>query len=307
MAGSIAETMPAALAGQRLDRVVAMLAEISRGDAAELVTSGAVRVGDRAVLTRSHRLVEGDVVVIDLPEAAVEGLVADPSVDVPVVYEDHHLLVVDKPAGLVVHPGAGRTEATLVHGVLARYPEIGEVGEPDRPGIVHRLDVGTSGLMLVARTAEAYDGLVTALAGRAVDRRYRVVVWGTVEAPAGVVDAAIGRSGRDRTRMAVTRSGRPALTRYDVVRRFTRPLEVTEVTCTLSTGRTHQIRVHMASIGHPVLGDSRYGRGRRPLRPLARPWLHAEHLAFAHPVTAEHLAFDSSPPEELVTFLNGFE
>lgn len=307
MARSIDETMPPALAGQRLDRVVAMLAEISRNEAADLVSAGAVRVGGRAILTRSHRLDEGDRVEVDLPDQPGAGVEPDPSVEVPVVYEDDHLVIIDKPAGLVVHPGAGRSEGTLVHGLLARFPEVGEVGAAERPGIVHRLDVGTSGLMVVARSAEAYGELVAALAGREVDRRYRAVVWGDVEAAAGVVDAPIGRSGRDRTRMAVTVRGRPAVTRYDVVRRFALPVAATELTCTLSTGRTHQIRVHLSSIGHPVMGDSRYGAGRRPSEGLDRPWLHAEHLAFEHPVTAEPLVFHSSPPADLLSFLEGFE
>jgi 23S rRNA pseudouridine1911/1915/1917 synthase len=223
-------------------------------------------------------------------------------VDVRVVHEDRDLVVVDKPAGLVVHPGAGQASGTLVHGLLARYPDIREVGQPDRPGIVHRLDKGTSGLMLVARSQPAYEALVAMLADRRVERRYHAMVWGTVDSPTGMVDAPVGRSSRDRTRMAVTLRGKDAQTRYEVVRAFTDPVAVTELRCKLETGRTHQIRVHMASIGHPVVGDSRYG-GRRPSLRSPRPWLHAEHLAFVHPITAEPLAFDSPLPPDLTAVL----
>ena len=298
------EAIPPALAGERLDRVVAMLTGASRSDAAALVDRGAVVLDEQVVTSRSHRVPAGAVVEVEAPEpAGDEELVPDPWVVVPVVYEDADLLVVDKPAGLVVHPGAGQRGGTMVHGLLARYPEIAEVGQPDRPGVVHRIDKGTSGLLLVARSPAAYEALVGMLAAHRVDRRYRALVWGWVEAPTGMVDAPIGRSQRDRTRMAVTLRGREAITRYEVRRRFDHPVTVTELACTLATGRTHQIRVHMASIGHPVVGDDRYG-GRRSTLPLRRQWLHAEHLGLDHPVTGEPLSFDSPLPDDLVTVLS---
>ena len=299
------ETIPSALEGERIDRLVSMLTGVSRSTAGELVDAGEVAVDGRPVTTRSYRVAEGAVVELSVPSAPVDaGLVADPSVPVPVVYEDADLLVVDKPAGLVVHPGAGAATGTLVHGLLARYPSIASVGQEDRPGIVHRLDKGTSGLMLVALSPAAYDGLVGMLAAHSVHRRYRALVWGHVEAPSGMVDAPIGRSQRDRTRMAVTVRGKPAATYYDVVRRFDQPVPLTELTCTLTTGRTHQIRVHLTSIGHPVVGDGRYGGGARSTVPLGRPWLHAEHLALDHPVTGTPLSFDSPLPPDLVAVLS---
>jgi 23S rRNA pseudouridine1911/1915/1917 synthase len=262
-----------------------------------------VTVGGRPVTTRSHRVAEGDALeVAPADRRAPDALVPDPTVDVPVVYEDADLLVVDKPAGLVVHPGAGQHAGTLVHGLLARYPEIRDVGQPDRPGIVHRLDKGTSGLLLVARSQPAYDALVAMLAARGVERRYHALVWGAVDSPTGMVDAPVGRSARDRTRMAVTLAGKDARTRYEVIRGFNDPATVTELLCELETGRTHQIRVHMASIGHPVVGDGRYG-GRRSSLPSPRAWLHAEHLALEHPLTGEPLAFDSPLPDELAAVL----
>jgi 23S rRNA pseudouridine1911/1915/1917 synthase len=297
------EVVPRALDGQRLDRVVAMVAGCSRSEAAALVDAGAVAVGGRAVTNRSHRVAEGDVLEFDAPDRRDgDTLSPDPSVAVPVAFEDADLLVVDKPAGMVVHPGAGQRRGTLVHGLLARYPEIRSVGEPDRPGIVHRLDKGTSGLMLVARSQPAYEALVAMLGARAVERRYRALVWGEVDSPTGLVDAPIGRSARDRTRMAVTMTGKDARTRYEVVRTLHQPVRVTELSCTLETGRTHQIRVHLASIGHPVVGDARYGGDRQSL-PVPRPWLHAEHLGLDHPITGGRMAFDSPLPSDLAAVL----
>jgi 23S rRNA pseudouridine1911/1915/1917 synthase len=297
------EVVPRALDGQRLDRVVALVTGGSRAEAAALVDEGAVTVGGSPVTTRSHRVAEGDLVDIDLPDRPAEiELAADPSVPVPVVHEDADVIVVDKPAGVVVHPGAGQGSGTLVNGLLARYPEIRDVGQPDRPGIVHRIDKGTSGLLVVARSAPAYDRLVAMLGRHEVDRRYRTLVWGTVASPSGLVDAPVGRSGRERTRMAVTVRGKPARTWYDVVRTFHQPVEVTELVCRLETGRTHQIRVHMASIGHRVVGDGRYGGDRQSL-PLPRPFLHAEHLGFDHPITGEALTFTSPLPDDLAQVL----
>lgn len=298
------EVIPRALDGERLDRVVALVSGRSRSEAAGLVEGGAVAVDGRTVTRRSHRVTEGDVVDVDLPPVVVgERLAPDPSVPVVVVHEDDDLVIVDKPAGCVVHPGAGQPTGTLVHGLLARYPEIREVGAPDRPGIVHRLDKGTSGLLVVARTPAAYEGLVALLSARQVERRYRALVWGAPDSPTGMIDAPIGRSERDRTHMAVVVGGKPARTRFAVERTFHDPVVVTELRCELETGRTHQIRVHLASIGHPVVGDDRYG-GARPSLPVDRPWLHAEHLAFRHPVSGAPVSADSPLPDDLVGVLD---
>lgn len=291
--------VPRALAGERLDRVVALLWGLTRSEVAGMVAAGDVRLGDRPVSVRSHRVVEGDVVEVALPEQAEQtGIVPDASVDVPVVAVDDHVVVVDKPAGLVVHPGPGHGGGTLVHGLVARWPEIAAVGDPDRPGIVHRLDAGTSGLLVVARTAAAYASLVSQLAARAVDRRYLALVWGLVEAPSGLVDAPVGRSTGDRTAMAVSAGGRQARTRYRVLSRHERPSPVSLLECSLETGRTHQVRVHLAAIGHPVVGDVRYG-GTRPALRVDRPFLHAFELAFDHPATGERRRCTSPLPPDL--------
>jgi len=211
-------------------------------------------------------------------------------------------VVVAKPAGLVVHPGPGHAHGTLVHGLLERFPEIATVGDPARPGIVHRLDRDTSGLLVVARTAEAYTGLVGALAARDVDRRYLALVAGELASPRGVVDAPIGRSTRQRTRMAVREAGRPARTGYEV-RAAWPAAGVSLLECRLETGRTHQIRVHLAAIGHPVVGDGAYG-GRRLDDGPSRPFLHAFALGFAHPVDGRPLAFEDPLPGDLAAALD---
>jgi len=298
------ETIPDSLAGERVDRVVAMLTSCSRAEAAAMVEAGQVLVAGTVVTSRSAKVRAGDVIDMDVPDRALAArVVPEPEVAVPVVYEDEHLLVIDKPAGLVVHPGAGRSTGTLVHGLLAAYPEVVGVGvDPARPGIVHRLDKGTSGLLLVARTQEAYEGLVAALSARKVHRRYRTLVWGHVAAATGLIDAPIGRSAREPTRMAVAVRGKEARTRYEVLATYVEPVEVTQLACTLETGRTHQIRVHLRSIGHPVVGDVRYDGARQSL-PVARPFLHAEVLDLAHPITGEPLHIESPLPADLEAVL----
>jgi 23S rRNA pseudouridine1911/1915/1917 synthase len=303
--------VPKLMHGVRVDRAVAMLAGVSRTQASELVAAGRVQVDGTAVTARSLPLEAATVLRIDLPPGDDDELAADPEVVFGVVYEDEELVVVDKPAGLVVHPGAGRTRGTLASGLLARYPDLaGLVGEcdPQRPGIVQRLDRGTSGLMVVARTVGAYRSLVAQLAARTVTRRYLALVDGHVHEDRGAVEAPIGRSSRTPTRMAVSAQGRSARTAYTVLRRFGEPLPSTLLTLALDTGRTHQIRVHLASIGHPVVGDDRYGRGGRPagqgrvggaLLGPGRLFLHAAELGFEHPGTGATVRWESPLPPEL--------
>lgn len=299
--------VPAALAGERVDRAVALLTGLPRSTVADLVAGGAVRLDGSEVTSRSRRVAEGERLEVDVPDASGDDAPCppDPAVDVPVVHADDAVLVVDKPPELVVHPGAGNATGTMVQGLLARFPELADVGDPERPGVVHRLDRGTSGLLVVARTPAAYTSLTTQLATRSVERRYLALTKGRFEAPSGLIDAPIGRAARDRTRMAVSGEGREARTRYHVQRTFTGPADeaLSLVECQLETGRTHQIRVHLAAVGHPVAGDARY-RGR-PLPGLDRPFLHAHQLAFDHPSTGERVAFDSPLPPDLVAVLDG--
>jgi 23S rRNA pseudouridine1911/1915/1917 synthase len=222
----------------------------------------------------------------------------DVATGIRVVHADEHVVVVDKPAGLVVHPGAGRATGTLVQGLLAVYPDVAGVGDPARPGVVHRLDQGTSGLLVVARTALAYTSLVGQLAARTVGRRYRALAWGRLEPDVGTIDAPVGRGSGDRTRMVVTTTGRDARTHYQVLGRYESPAPLTLLECRLETGRTHQVRVHLAAIGHPLVGDGRYG-GSRSALPAARPFLHASRLVFDHPATGQRLQFEAPLPPDL--------
>ncbi len=299
------EEVPAALDGQRLDRVVAMVTGLARAAVADLVAAGAVRVDGDVVTKPGRKVAEGEVVEADVADTGVDIACApDPAVDVPIVHVDDDVIVIDKPAGLVVHPGAGNRAGTVVQGLLARFPELAAVGDPARPGVVHRLDRGTSGLLVVARSPRAYTSLVTQLAERRASRKYTALVWGHLDASAGLIDAPIGRAQRDRTKMAVSAAGRDARTRYEVVREYTDPVDVTLLDCALETGRTHQIRVHLDAIGHPVVADDRYRGGRKGLPvALARPFLHARELSFDHPATGDRVTFESPLPPELAAVL----
>ena len=304
---TISTEVPALLAGVRLDRGVAMVAGVSRAAAADLVQSGRVLVDGEAVRVGRASLREGSILTILLPQVFTAELGAEPDVSFRVVYSDEAVAVVDKPAGLVVHPGAGHGSGTLVGGLLARFPDLSDlvasgVCAPDRPGIVHRLDKGTSGLLAVARTAQAYRQLVVQLSERTMERRYQALVTGVVVAHQGEVDAPIGRSARTPTKMAVSVSGKPARTAYTVVQRWEGQGQ-TLLELSLHSGRTHQIRVHMAAIGHPVVGDPRYGTSDRLLG-SGRFFLHAFRLAFDHPVSGERLDLTAPLPQDLSDYLD---
>lgn len=297
----VPEAIPAALEGERLDRIVALLADITRSAAAALVEAGGARVDGVVETSGKLRLRRDQVVALDLsrlPEK--EPPRPDAGVVVDVVHVDADVVVVAKQPGLVVHPAPGHDTGTLVNGLLHLFPEIASVGDPWRPGIVHRLDVGTSGLLVVARTQHAYETLVAALSGHEVNRIYDALVWGHLESPSTIVDAPIGRDPRDPTRMAVVANGKWARTRVDELRRFDSPSPVSLLRCELETGRTHQIRVHLAAIGHPVVGDSTYG-GSRSALVVSRPMLHARRLEFDHPSTHERLSFECEPPDDMAT------
>jgi len=293
-------TVPEALTGERVDRVVAMETGWSRAEVQTVAAEGGILV-DGKVAAKSLRLAAGQHVVVTGRPPADAAPVAE-AVPVELRYADDDVFVVYKPAGLVVHPGAGHAHGTLVHGLLAIDPAIATVGDPERPGIVHRLDRDTSGLLVVARTPAAYAALVDALARRDVGREYVALVWGHPENARGVIDAPIGRSTSRRTRMAVRREGKDARTVYEVQEWFVHP-DAARLDCRLETGRTHQIRVHLAAIGHPVVGDGTYG-GNRPGIRLDRPFLHAARLSFDHPVTGERIVVEEPLPPELADVLD---
>lgn len=303
IARRIAETIPASLAGVRIDRVVSLIADISRNAAAMLIEAGGVSVDGSVVSSGKEKMIEGQSIVIDVAQAKGPELpAADTTKAMDVVYVDDDVIVVNKEAGVVVHPGAGNQSGTMVNFLLAGYPDIAGVGDPMRPGLVHRLDAGTTGLIVVARTEQAYESLVEQLSSRSVTRVYSVLVWGNPISLNGVIDAPIGRDQRDPTRMAVVVDGRASRTHYAVQQSFHEPKDAALVECRLETGRTHQIRVHLASIGHPVVGDATYGGVRAGLR-AGRPMLHAKELAFDHPRTGERRTFTTPIPQDFSALL----
>jgi 23S rRNA pseudouridine1911/1915/1917 synthase len=311
---SITIEVPSTLAGVRVDRAVAMVAGVSRTVAAELIAGGKVLVDGVAVTVGRSVLRVGAELTVERPVPGQGGVLAEEGIAFGVVHADTDVAVVDKPAGLVVHPGAGHVKGTLVGGLLDLFPELGELVSaglcpPDRPGIVHRLDKGTSGLLAVARTAAAYEGLVDQLATRSMRRQYWALVEGDVVDAKGEIDAPIGRSARTPTKMAVSAGGKPARTRYTVLARYAGAEgrgPTTWLELQLESGRTHQIRVHLAAIGHPVVGDVRYGT-RDPECTLGagRFFLHAFGLAFSHPTSGQPMEFSSPLPPDLEAYLAG--
>jgi 23S rRNA pseudouridine1911/1915/1917 synthase len=286
--------------GMRLDAFLAAAAGISRVVAARAIAEGRVNVeGEPAA--KSMRVGAGMQVSATLELGATGPL--PESIAVPVVYSDEHLVVVAKPAGLVVHPAPGHAGGTLVNALLASADDVPVGGEDeDRPGIVHRLDASTSGLMVVAKSNDAHARLVEMMAAREVSRIYIVLVEGALDSDSATIDAPIGRSPKHRKKMAVVAGGKTAITHVEVTERLK---GCTLLDARLETGRTHQIRVHLAAAGHPVLGDSVYGHGRGIARDIGldRPFLHAARLSFAHPITGKPLAFEEPMPADLTEAL----
>jgi len=277
--------------GQRLDKLLTAIApEFSRAHLQNLIADGRVQVDGKVSSTSSAKVKAGMRVQVELVKPAHELAFQPEPIPLNVVWEDEHVLVVDKPAGLVVHPAAGNWSGTLLNGLLARDPAA--AGLP-RAGIVHRLDKDTSGLMVVGRTLPAVTGLMRDIAARVVSRKYLALVHGRLKLDEDTIEAPIGRDPKTRVRMAVVHTGKWAKTDVDLV---AYDQGIAAVRCTLHTGRTHQIRVHLAFRGHPLVSDELYGG--RPALGMARQALHAAHLAFKHPITGEPLRFDSAPPPD---------
>lgn len=299
----IDEHVPAALAGQRVDRIVSLVADIPRAAAAALIEAGAVILDGVAVKAGKLKVTEGQHLKVELAMLPKKQLpLPEQNLAVEIVFEDADVLVINKHAGIVVHPGAGNPTGTLVNAILAKYPEVANVGDPFRPGVVHRLDAGTTGLMMMARTSRAYDSLVDALSRRIVTRRYLALVWGHMGAVSGVIDAPLGRDQRDPTKMAVLRDGKVARTTYEVRKAFNVPVDCSLIECGLETGRTHQIRVHLATLGHSVVGDVVYG-GARSVLSSPRPMLHATSLQFTHPASGKEMNFTIELPQDFSAVL----
>ncbi|MEE8506818.1 MAG: RluA family pseudouridine synthase [Kiloniellales bacterium] len=299
-------------AGERIDRLLAArLPEISRNRLKSLIEAGRLSVGGATIDQPSYRVKPGQNLVLAVPEP-LDATPQAQAIPLDILFEDSDLIVIDKPAGMVVHPAPGNPDRTLVNALIAHCGEgLTGIGGTRRPGIVHRLDKDTSGVMVAAKSEAAHRGLVNAFAERDIERAYLALVWGLPEPRAGKIEGNIGRSPRNRKKMAVLKGGgRPASTRYRVIEELAGG-QVSLVECRLMSGRTHQIRVHLAHMGHPVLGDSLYGRAgearlkrlaapaRAALKALGRQALHARTLGFRHPVSGATLKFESEPPPEI--------
>ena len=277
--------------GERLDVFAAALADITRSRAGALMKDGCVHVDGAAQSKAGFRLKPGMLVRVEVPEAVPAGIRAE-DIDLDIVYQDEDLAVVYKPSGMVVHPAAGNESGTMVNALLKHLDNLSGIGGEIRPGIVHRIDKDTSGLLLVAKNDRAHLSLSEQIKAHAVHRAYRAIVIGGFKRESGTVDAPIGRHPTDRKRMAVVPGGRDACTHWTVLE----PLRgATLIECRLTTGRTHQIRVHMASIGHPVLGDPVYGPKRSPYPVAGGQLLHAWRIGFVHPRTGEEMIFEAAP------------
>jgi len=271
----------------------------SRSNVQRAIKAGEVSLDGRVISRVSVKLSERQTVQIATVENSVLDTVVPTNIQLNVVYEDVDIAVIDKPVGMTVHPGAGHVSDTLVNAAVYRWPLILGIGEADRPGIVHRLDRDTSGLMVIALSERAYTRLSEMIRNREITRIYSALVYGTPKPPQGVIDAPIGRDRHNRIRQAISEDGRPSRTHYRVDYLLG---DFTFLEIRLETGRMHQIRVHMDAIGHPVLGDQTYGR-RKNLPNLNRQFLHASKLEFKHPISNEHISIMSELPGDLQSVL----
>lgn len=282
------------LSGDRIDRFLAEQCEnLSRSYLQKLLKAGEVFVDGRAVKA-SYRILPGDFVAFEVPEA-VEPEILPEDIPLEILYEDHDVILVNKPKGMVVHPAAGHYTGTLVNALLFHCKEdLSGINGVLRPGIVHRIDMDTTGVIIACKNDLAHGAIAAQLKEHSITRRYEAIVHGALKEDSGVIDAPIGRSPRDRKKMAVNyQNGKSAVTHYRVLKRFR---EFTHVECRLETGRTHQIRVHMAHVGHPLLGDLVYGPAKCPYR-LTGQTLHAGVLGFLHPRSGEYMEFRAPLPE----------
>jgi|HigsolmetaGSP11D_1036233.scaffolds.fasta_scaffold08667_3 23S rRNA pseudouridine1911/1915/1917 synthase len=292
-------TVNAGEAGMRIDKLLAGLdGEYSRSQIQDWITEGRVSVNGKAVKA-NYRVQEGDRIEWTVPEPEILDVRPEP-MDLDIYYEDRDVIVVNKPRGMVVHPSPGHLNGTLVNGLLAHCRDLSGINGVLRPGIVHRIDKDTSGLLMAAKNDFSHEHLARQLENKTVLRKYKAIVHGVIPHDYGTIDAPIGRDPKDRQSMAVVDSGKPAVTHFRVIERFDK---YTLVECELETGRTHQIRVHMKYIGHPVAGDPKYGPKRT--LPIDGQALHAGVLGFAHPRTGEFLTFEAPLPEDFERLLNG--
>ncbi|MCD6183621.1 MAG: RluA family pseudouridine synthase [Thermovirga sp.] len=285
--------------GYRLDVFLSEKIERSRSQIQKLIKDGLVSVRGLSSVKSSTRLQAGMEVMVRMP--LNEALTLAPEdIEFEVLYEDEDLIIINKPAGLVVHPSPGHWKGTLVQGLLARYPDLFQGEKSLRPGIVHRLDAGTSGLMVVAKHVKAHERMSMLFKARSVAKEYLALAWGAPKNRTGLIDLPIGRDSRNRLRMAVTPKGKRAITRYQVLWTCN---GFSFIRCRIYTGRTHQIRVHLKSLGCPLVGDKLYAPRRDPVFGSERIFLHAWRLAFPHPITGVNLSFQCYLTEELIAVL----
>ena len=287
---------------QRLDVLVATtITEISRTRSTELVRDGLVLVNGE-IKKAKYKPVIGDEITVSIPPAQELEITAE-DLQLDIVYEDSNVAVVNKPSGMVVHPSFGHSSGTLVNGLMHAIKDLSGINGEKRPGIVHRIDKDTSGLLMVAKNDLAHESLSEQLQAKTVKREYIALVHGTIDHERGMIDAPLGRDPKDRIRYEVVENGKPSVTHFEVIKRFG---DYTLVKCRLETGRTHQIRVHMRYIGHSLVGDPLYGP-RKTHKSDFGQFLHAKTIGFEHPVTGEFLEFMAEMPVEFVEFLAGLE
>lgn len=290
-------TIEAEQKGERIDKALATLnEEWSRTQVATWVKDGVVLVNDATVKV-NYKVKEGDILTVDVPEVEELDIVAE-DLQLDIVYEDADVLVVNKPRGMVVHPAPGHTKGTLVNGLMYHCKDLSGINGVMRPGIVHRIDKDTSGLLMVAKNDVAHESLVNQLVNKTVTRKYTALVHGHIPHDKGTIDAPIGRDTKDRQKQAIVDNGKHAVTHFQVLERFG---DFTLVECRLETGRTHQIRVHMNYIGYPLAGDPKYGP--KKTIDFNGQVLHAGVLGFEHPVTKEYLEFEAPLPEDFAQLL----
>lgn len=286
------------VSGDRIDSYLSSNTDYSRTKISNAIKDGFVLVNDNTV-SPSYKVKEGDVIFLDIPEQEID--IVPEKMNLDIVYEDDYLAIINKKSGVVVHPAVGNYNHTLVNGLLYHFNEISKE-KSIRPGIVHRLDKDTSGLMIVAKDDKIHDVLSNMIKNKEVDRKYLALVWGILSHDKGRIEAPIGRDANDRQKYTVTDiNGKDSITNFKVLERFK---DVTLIECKLETGRTHQIRVHMNYIGHPIVNDPVYGK-RKIINSFGQ-MLHSYSLEFVHPITKEHLAFKQDPPSEFNKIIDMF-
>lgn len=292
---------------KRLDAFISnALDDVSRSYIVKIIEEGHVKVNEKEIVSKKHKLKSGDHILIDMPEPEVLEVEAE-DIPIDIVYEDDDLMIINKPVGMVVHPAPGNYSGTLVNALMNHTDKLSSINGVIRPGIVHRIDKDTSGLLMIAKTDHAHKGLAEQLKDHSIKRQYVAIVHGSIPSETGTVSAPIGRSPKDRLKMAVNeRQGKEAVTHFTVLKRFK---NYTMIQCQLETGRTHQIRVHMAYIGHPLLGDLTYGV-KKPKIKNEGQLLHAKTLGFIHPRSGEYMEFDSEIPslfDKMIKKIKGVE